>query len=120
MDTDDVNTAQNYILINHEGIAFGDSGLLNPPTTAIGIDGQIISGTGYFNSLVTNLISSSLGESLDLSSNNSITMKVQSAVADGINQVEIGGRNLVINSGEDALLLGVRWSDFAGKKWSEI
>ena len=76
MDTDDVNTAQNYILINNEGIAFGNNGLLNPPTTAIGIDGQIISGTGFFDSLVTNLISSSLGERLDLSSNVAITSKV--------------------------------------------
>ena len=34
--------------------------------------------------------------------------------------LQTGGENLVINSGEDALLSVVRWSDLAGKKWSEI
>lgn len=34
--------------------------------------------------------------------------------------LQTGGENLVINSNEDALLLSVRWSDFAGKKWREI
>lgn len=34
--------------------------------------------------------------------------------------LQTGEENLVINSDEDVLLLGVRWSDLAGKKWREI
>lgn len=76
MDTDDVNTAQNYILINNQGIAFGNQGLANPPSLAIAIDGSIVGDGAFFNSLVTNLIASDLGQSLDLQSNVAITSRV--------------------------------------------
>lgn len=85
MDTDDVNTANEYIIINNKGIAFGQNGLNNPPEIAIDINGSIVGDSAFFRSLTTNLIQSELGSSLDLSSNTSIKLKV-------------GGRNYVYDS----------------------
>ncbi len=82
MDTDDINTAQNYILINNQGVAFGDSGLSNPPSLAISIDGSIVGESALFDSLVTNLIQSDIGQSLDLSSNVSINQIVTNQIDD--------------------------------------
>lgn len=85
MDTDDINTANNYIIINDKGIAFGQNGLNNPPEVAIDIEGNVVAESGFFRSLTTNLIQSELGQSLDLSSNASIRLSV-------------GTRNYVVNS----------------------
>lgn len=73
MDTDDLATANNYVIINANGIAFGENGLNNPPEVAISITGEIVAGSGLFDSIVTNLIQSDLGSSLTLTSNSAIT-----------------------------------------------
>ena len=91
MDTDDVNTANEYIIINNQGIAFGKNGLNNPPELAIDIDGSIVGQSAFFRSITTNLISSELGQNLDLSSNTSINLKVTEA----IDNIQIGVNNLI-------------------------
>lgn len=78
MDTEDINTAQNYVVINNHGISFGDSGVANAPTVAIDINGHVVAGSGLFNSIVTNLIQSDIGQSLNLESNQSIINRVTS------------------------------------------
>ena len=76
MDSPDINTAQKYVLINNQGIAFGSNGFSNPPEIAIGIDGSVVSGTGFFNSLTTNLIQSDIGQRLDLRGNGTVGITV--------------------------------------------
>lgn len=77
MDTPNESTAQNYIIINNQGIAFGNQGLSVPPTVAIGIDGKVAGDSAFFNAIYTNLIQSELGTNLDLSSNKGINLQVQ-------------------------------------------
>lgn len=115
LDTNDVSTAQNYILINSEGIAFGDQGLSGQPTLAIGIDGEVVGESAFFRSLVTNLIQSEFGSSLDLESNVSVNTKVSNAV---ISAVSGGGRNLILGSSKEFRnsLLG----QFTGKISPEV
>lgn len=104
MDTPDVNTAQKYILINNQGIAFGDSGLSSPPTLAISIDGTITGDGAFFNSLVTNMIQSDIGQSLDLSSNLHIINKVE--------REEIGNLVTIDVHAEELGLLETTLTDF--------
>jgi len=73
MNTNDIQTATDVIRINQAGIGFSQTGYNGPFTTAITIDGKVVAGTGFFNSLVTNLITS--------------------------NEIQVGGRNLISNSG---------------------
>ena len=83
-----------YVIINDQGIAFGKNGLSNPPEVAIDIDGNVVAESGFFRSITTNLIQSELGSSLDLSSNTSINLIIK--------DVQVGGTNLLPNSGFEA------------------
>ena len=69
--------ANEYVIINDQGIAFGKNGLSNPPEVAIDIDGNVVAESGFFRSITTNLIQSELGSSLDLSSNTSINLIIK-------------------------------------------
>ena len=71
--TDSVNTANEYVIINNKGVAFGVNGLNNPPELAIDIDGSIVGDSAFFRSITTNLIQSDIGSDLVLTSNLAIT-----------------------------------------------
>jgi len=77
MDQEVIGDAKNVIRINQAGIGFSQSGYNGPFTTAILINGQINADSGFFNSLVTNLIQSDIGSSLNLSSNVAIVGLVE-------------------------------------------
>lgn len=108
MDTDDINTAIEVTRFNKEGIGWSHSGYNGPFETSI-INGQIVTGTGFFNSIVTNLIASDIGSSLNLTSNTAIT----GLVADKASNTDLtltadaltlklgssGSKNLILNSG---------------------
>lgn len=68
------------------------------------------------NSITASKLAADVGQSLDLSSNTSIRFVVDSAITD----IQVGGRNLLLKSDETITLQGVRWTDYTGKKWSEI
>lgn len=133
MDTDDMVTAQNYIMINSQGIAFGNAGLATPPTLAIAIDGTIAGNSALFNSIKTNLISSDIGSSLNLISNTSITSLVSDvssldgrldfaelkitpgAITSTVkNNLTVGGENLINQS----QTLHNRFNLFDGSTWA--
>ena len=54
-------------------------------------------------SITTSHISSNFGETLDLSSNKSITSTVQQGMADALNDIQIGGVNLITGSQEHTM-----------------
>ena len=68
MDTDDVNTANEYVIINNKGVAFGVNGLNNPPELAIDIDGSIVGDSAFFRHHHES-IQSDIGSDLVLTSN---------------------------------------------------
>lgn len=90
MDTDDVNTANEYVIINDQGIAFGKNGLNNPPEVAIDISGNVVATSGFFDSITTNLIQSDIGNDLVLSSNTSIKLLANSLVTVDENGITVG------------------------------
>lgn len=77
MDTTDINTAQDFVYVSKDGIAFGGSGI-NSPEIAITNKGEIAGDSAFFRSLMTNLIMSDIGSKLDLRSNEGITLMVTS------------------------------------------
>ena len=72
LDTDSIQTAVEVIRINKDGMGFSHTGYNGPFETAI-VAGQLVTGTGFFDSIVTNLIASDIGSRLVLSSNVAIT-----------------------------------------------
>lgn len=76
MDSPNESTAKNYIIINNQGIAFGNQGLSVPPELAISIDGSIVGDSAFFNSITTNLIESDFGQKLILKSKEAIVSTV--------------------------------------------
>jgi len=77
MDTEDPMTATTVWRWNLNGFGYSGTGINGPYELAIGMDGKIVAGTAFFNSIVTNLIQSDIGSSLNLQSNTAIQALVQ-------------------------------------------
>ena len=72
MDTEDPMTATKVWRYNLNGFGYSKTGINGPYELAITMDGTVVAGTAFFNSIVTNLIQSDIGSSLNLSSNEAI------------------------------------------------
>ena len=110
MDTEDPMTAVKLWRWNLNGFGYSKTGINGPFELAITMDGKVVANTAFFNSIVTNLIASDIGSSLNLTSNISITNLVENAVdqadltlaADALTLKfsKAGGKNLIArNSG---------------------
>lgn len=94
MDTDDILTAQRVWRWNLNGLGYSNKGVNGPYETAMTMDGYILGKFIAAHSITTNQVASDFGQKLDLSSNTSISLKVSNA----INDVQVGGRNLLKSS----------------------
>lgn len=77
MDTEDPMTATKVWRWNLNGFGYSGTGINGPYELAIGMDGKIVAGSAFFNSIVTNLIQSDIGSSLNLQSNTAIQALVE-------------------------------------------
>lgn len=126
MDTEDIMTALKLWRWNLNGFGYSKTGINGPYELAITMDGTVVAGTAFFDSIITNLIQSDIGSSLNLASNVAITGLVEdkaeksevTQLADSValtftNQ-KIGGRNLIPNSGFEE-----GWSGWLGNSGQE-
>lgn len=98
MDTEDPMTAVKLWRWNLNGFGYSGTGINGPYELAITMDGKVVANTAFFNSIVTNLIQSDIGSSLNLSSNVAITSKVtQAQVQDMLDTVSRANPNLITN-----------------------
>lgn len=110
MDTDDEATATKVWQFNKNGIGYSKTGIQGPYSYALTIDGTFNTDFIGANSITVNKLASDVGQSLDLSSNESINNKVETTVSKEVSKVKVGARNLLRNS---ASLDKTKW-----QKWS--
>lgn len=76
MDSENAGEAKNVILMNRNGIGYSNNGIQGPFVSAWTIDGKFNTDTIQAHTITANHLESNIGEKLDLSSNESITMIV--------------------------------------------
>lgn len=94
MDTEDIMTAKSVWRWNINGLGYSKTGINGPYETAITMDGNIVGTFISAESIMANQLSADVGQNLILNSNKS----VKSMVSDAIDIIQVGGRNLVLDT----------------------
>lgn len=89
MDTEDPGTATKVWRWNLNGLGYSGTGINGPYETAITMDGNIVGKFITARSITANQLASDVGQTLDLSSNESITLKVADEVSEQIGEAPI-------------------------------